>query len=60
MHTDIECMVSKQKGSKYIVLINEQEYTVKNGTGMTFGYGDKVLVHCINGDFKNKVIIAKL
>lgn len=42
------------------VMINGAEYKVKNGTVTTFNPGDSCLVHCINFNFQNKIIIAKL
>lgn len=45
---------------KVSVIIDKQEYKVKNGTGITFVEGNKCLVHYINGDSQKKVIIAKL
>lgn len=45
---------------KVSVIIDKQEYKVKNGTGIAFVEGNKCLVHYINGDSQKKVIIAKL
>ncbi|MDL2301478.1 hypothetical protein LJC58_03890 [Lachnospiraceae bacterium OttesenSCG-928-D06] len=42
------------------VIIEKQEYTVKNGIGIEFSIGNNCLVHFINGNENNKVIIAKL
>lgn len=48
------------KAGYYSVVINQQEYEIKNGTGIDFKTGDRCLVHCISGKFNNKIIIAKL
>ena len=48
------------KTGYYSVVINQQEYEIKNGTGNDFKAGDRCLVHCISGKFNNKIIIAKL
>ena len=48
------------KAGYYSVVINQQEYEIKNGTGIDFKAGDRCLVHCISGKFNNKIIIAKL
>lgn len=45
---------------KVSVIIDKQEYKVKNGTGITFVEGNKCLVHYINGNSQKKVIIVKL
>lgn len=42
------------------VVINQQEYEIKNGSAVSFKAGDRCLVHCISGRFNNKVIIAKI
>ena len=44
----------------YRVRINQQPYQVKNGTGINFEPGSKCLIHCISGNFNEKIIIAKL
>lgn len=60
-NSDVEVKVlSKNSDGTYKVKINGVDYNVKNGTSMSFKTGDKVLVHLINGNFNNKVIIAKL
>ena len=48
------------KAGYYSVVINQQEYEIKNSTGIDFKAGDRCLVHCISGKFNNKIIIAKL
>lgn len=40
--------------------IDGKEQKVPNGIGITFKAGDTALIHCINGDYSNKVIIAKI
>ena len=50
-------MGSNNDGS-YIVLINETEYNVPNGCGISFKTGDLVWVHSPNGDFNKKYIIS--
>lgn len=52
--------VDLSKNNTYKVKINKAEYSIKNGTGVTFKPGDRCLVYCISGNFSNKVIIAKL
>lgn len=52
--------VDLSKNNTYKVKINKAEYSIKNGTGITFNPGDRCLVYCISGNFNNKVIIAKL
>ena len=48
------------KAGYYSDVINQQEYEIKNGTGIDFKVGDRCLVHCISGKFNSKIIIAKL
>jgi hypothetical protein len=57
---DIIAPVLAINGNKITVLINGVKYDIKNGIGVNFSVGDRCLVHCINGKFQNKVIIAKL
>ncbi len=57
---DIIAPVTGGRGNKCTVLIMNQPYQVKNGIGVTFKPGDRCLIHCINGSFQDKVIIAKL
>lgn len=59
-NSDIIAPVVDVNGNKITVLINNVKYNVKNGIGVDFVTGDRCLVHCINGKFQNKVIIAKL
>lgn len=58
---DIETkIIGVNSDNTYKVRINNAEYNVKNGTNINFKIGNKVLVHLINGNFNNKIIIAKL
>lgn len=57
---DIVAMVTEVNGSNCKVSIQGNIYEVKNGTGVTFTVGDRALVHLINGNFNNKIIIAKM
>ena len=58
--SDIVATVVGVDGNYCKVSISGNEYKVKNGTGITFHNGDRVLVHLINGNFENKIIIAKM
>ena len=58
--SDYEGIVTGTKGNHCTVLIDGQSYSIKNGTSIVFKNGDKVLVHCVNGNFNKKVIIAKM
>ncbi len=57
---DIVAPVTGVSGNKCTVLIMNQPYQVKNGIGVAFKPGDRCLIHCINGSFQDKVIVAKL
>ena len=57
---DYIATVISSSGKFCTVMINGAEYKVKNGTVTTFNPGDSCLVHCINFNFQNKIIIAKL
>ncbi len=57
---DIVAPVTGVSGNKCTVLIMNKPYQVKNGIGVAFKPGDRCLIHCINGSFQDKVIIAKL
>lgn len=60
-NSDMEAkIVSINSDGTYKVRINNADYDVKNGTNISFKIGTKVLVHSINGNFNNKVIVAKL
>lgn len=58
--SDYEGIVTGIKDNYCTVLIDGQSYNIKNGTSVVFKNGDKVLVHCVNGNFNKKVIIAKM
>ena len=49
----------KEDGSFY-VLIDGYQYIVKNGIGVNFNQGDRCLIHYVNGNQNEKIIIAKL
>ena len=51
-------IVGSNSNGSYIVLINETEYDVPNGSGISFKTGDLVWVHSPNGDFNKKYIIS--
>lgn len=53
-------IVGKNTNGTYKVMLNKQEYNVKNGTEIEFKNGAKCLVHFIQGNQNKKVIIAKL
>lgn len=57
---DKEGLIISSENSTYTVIIDSQKYIVKNGTNIVFNTGDKCLVHYINGNEQNKIIIAKL
>lgn len=57
---DLEGVVVEVNANYYAVLINGTNYKIKNGTNINFKVGERCLVHCINGDFTKKIIIAKL
>lgn len=58
--SDFAALIVGTNGKYCTVKINNAAYKVKNGTNITFSVGDICLVHCINYDFNNKIIIAKL
>ena len=55
-------ILSKTPSGYYKVIPNgeKHEIEIKNGTEMNFNTGDKCLIHYVNGDYNNRVIIAKL
>lgn len=53
-------IIGENEDNTYKVMINKQQYNVKNGTNIAFIPGNKCLVHYINGKENKKVIIAKL
>ena len=57
---DKEALVISTDGNVCTVIIDGSKYSVKNGIGITFVNGDKCLVHYINANEQNKIIIAKL
>lgn len=58
--SDLTAIVTKTSDKYCFVQVNGQEYKVKNGTTHTFSAGEICLIRCINGDFNNKIIIAKM
>lgn len=57
---DIIAMVDSVEDDYCNVVIEGNTYKIKNGTGATFSSGDRALVHLVNGNFNNKIIIAKM
>ena len=57
---DYEGIVKSVKNNHCIVSLDGHDYSIKNGTNISFSTGDKVLVHCVNGNFNKKVIISKM
>ena len=57
---DYEGIVKGVKNNHCTVSLDGHDYSIKNGTNISFKAGDKVLVHCVNGNFNKKVIIAKM
>lgn len=53
-------IIGKNTDGTYKVMLNKQEYNIKNGTEIDFKPGNKCLVHFISGNQNKKVIIAKL
>lgn len=53
-------IIGKNENGTYKVMINKQQYNVKNGTNIDFILGNKCLVHYINGKENKKIIIAQL
>lgn len=53
-------IVGQNDNGTYKVMLNKQEYNVKNGTEIEFAPGMKCLVHYISGNQNKKIIIAKL
>ena len=60
LYCDKEAIVESSFDNVCNVIIDSVKYKVKNGTNIDFNAGDKCLVHYINGNQQNKVIIAKL
>lgn len=58
-HMDTSGVVVETNDSgTYQVLINNVQYEVPNGSGISFKKGDLVWVHSPNGDFNRKFIIS--
>ena len=57
---DYEGIVKSVNGNYCTVSLDGHDYSIKNGINVSFKVGDKALVHCINGNFNKKVIIAKM
>ena len=57
---DYEGIVKSVKDNYCTVSLDGHDYSIKNGTNISFKAGDKVLVHCVNGNFNKKIIIAKM
>lgn len=60
VRSDYEGIVKSVNGRVCTVSIDGHNYSVTNGADISFNWGDKCLVHCINGNFNKKIIIAKL
>ena len=57
---DYEGIVKSVKNNHCTVSLDGHDYSIKNGTNISFKTGDKVLVHCVNGNFNKKIIIARM
>ena len=57
---DKEGLIVGIDGNTLSVIIDNQKYNIKNGTNISFNTMDKCLVHYINGNSSNKIIIAKM
>ncbi len=57
---DKEGLIVGVDGNTLSVVIDKQKYSIKNGTNISFNIMDKCLVHYINGNSSNKIVIAKL
>lgn len=57
---DYEGIVKSVNGNHCTVSLDGHDYSIKNGTNISFKINDKVLVHCVNGNFNKKIIIAKM
>lgn len=51
-------VVAINSSGTYQVLMNDVEYELANGCGISFKVGDLVWVHSPNGDFNRKFIIS--
>ena len=57
---DKEGLIVGIDGNILSVVIDKQKYSIKNGTNISFNIMDKCLVHYINGNSSNKIVIAKM
>ena len=59
-NTDVAGIIasSSPENGSYEVTIDKVIYKVPNGSGLAFKRGDLVWIHCPNGDFNKKFIIA--
>lgn len=57
---DKEGLIVGIDGNTLSVVIDKQKYSIKNGTNISFNIMDKCLVHYINGNSSNKIVIAKM
>lgn len=57
---DKEGLIVGINGNTLSVVIDKQKYSIKNGTNISFNIMDKCLVHYINGNSSNKIVIAKM
>ena len=59
-NTDVAGIIadSSPENGAYEVTIDKVIYRVPNGSGLAFKRGDLVWIHCPNGDFNKKFIIA--
>lgn len=57
---DYEGIVKSVNGNHCTVSLDGHDYSIKNGTNISFKINDKVLVHCVNGNFNKKIIIARM
>ena len=57
---DKEALVISTDWNTLSVIIDNQKYNIKNGTNISFNIMDKCLVHYINGNSSNKIVIAKM
>ena len=54
-------MVTQVLDNDYLMVsIDKHNFKIKNGTNISFNVGSRCLVHYINGDSFNKIVIAKM
>ena len=54
-------MVTQVLDNDYLMVsIDKHDFKIKNGTNISFKVGGRCLVHYINGDSSNKIVIAKM